>query len=109
MVEMPDTLSEWTLPPPAARESGDAEPIRCFDSAEAALRFLAGQDRQPGRRLMVETASSVRTKRALHRPRTCAVCGGSFEPRQSNARTCSSACRQRAYRERRAGPPHNPV
>jgi hypothetical protein len=37
----PDSLSEWIEPPPAARASGDAEPIRVFETAEAALRFLA--------------------------------------------------------------------
>ena len=52
MTDTPDTLSDWTLPPPAARESGDAEPIRVFDTAEAALRFLSGHDgsgERPGR------------------------------------------------------------
>ena len=39
----PDTLSDWTLPPLAAREAGDTAPIRCFASAEEALRFLAGR------------------------------------------------------------------
>jgi hypothetical protein len=43
-----DTLSGWTDPPPAARASGDAEPIRCFETAEDALRFLAAQDRSTG-------------------------------------------------------------
>jgi len=37
----PDRLSEWTLPPPAAWAAGDAEPVRVFDTAEAALAFLA--------------------------------------------------------------------
>jgi hypothetical protein len=32
----------------------------------------------------------------------CAVCGREFQPRRrSDARTCSNACRQRAYRERK--------
>ena len=53
----PDTLSDWTLSPLAAREAGDIAPIRCFASAEEALRFLAGQGRQPGRRLAAEPAS----------------------------------------------------
>jgi hypothetical protein len=55
--DTPDMLSDWTLPPPAAREAGDTAPIRCFASAEEALRFLAGQGRQPGRRLAAEPAS----------------------------------------------------
>lgn len=31
---------------------------------------------------------------------TCATCGNAFVPRRSDARYCSPACRQRAYRER---------
>ncbi len=30
----------------------------------------------------------------------CSVCGESFEPRRPDARYCSSACRQRAFRRR---------
>ena len=37
----PDALTGWTLPPPAAWAAGDAEPVRVFDTAEAALAFLA--------------------------------------------------------------------
>jgi hypothetical protein len=48
-------LSEWISPPPAARASGYVEPIRCFDSAQAALRFLAGRDRPPRRVLEAES------------------------------------------------------
>jgi hypothetical protein len=53
----PDSLSEWTEPPPVARASGDADPIRCFDTAEEALRCLANLDdrrERPGRRLAVQ-------------------------------------------------------
>jgi hypothetical protein len=52
-----DTLSGWTEPPPVARASGDADPIRCFDTAEAALRFIASLESnqaRPGRRLPVQ-------------------------------------------------------
>src|SRR4051812_38092612 len=37
----PDLLSEWTLPPPAAQAEGAVEPVRVFDTAEAAMAFLA--------------------------------------------------------------------
>jgi hypothetical protein len=37
----PDALTGWTLPPPAAWAAGDAAPVRVFDTAEAALAFLA--------------------------------------------------------------------
>jgi hypothetical protein len=53
--DTPDALSDWTLPPPAAREAGDVAPIRVFDTAEAALLFLAGQDRRAPRALMAES------------------------------------------------------
>ena len=33
----------------------------------------------------------------------CAQCGEHFEPKRSDSRYCSSACRQKAYRERSAG------
>jgi hypothetical protein len=36
----PDRLSGWTLPPPNARDAGEVEPVRCFESAEAAIDFL---------------------------------------------------------------------
>ena len=38
----PDTLSDWALPPPAARAIGEVEPVRVFDTAEAALAYLVG-------------------------------------------------------------------
>lgn len=41
MSERRDSLSDWTLPPPVARASGDDAPVRCFDSADAALAFLS--------------------------------------------------------------------
>jgi len=36
----PDHLSGWTLPPPRARAVGEVEPVRVFESAEAAMAFL---------------------------------------------------------------------
>lgn len=41
---------------------------------------------------------------ALDRHRLCSVCGEHFQPPRSDARTCSPACRQKAYRQRRATP-----
>jgi hypothetical protein len=37
----PDDLSQWEAAPPAARARGAPELIRVFDTAEAALAFLA--------------------------------------------------------------------
>jgi len=34
-------FSDWALPPPAALAAGECEPVRMFDTAEAALAFLA--------------------------------------------------------------------
>jgi hypothetical protein len=59
MTDIPDTLSDWTLPPPAALASGYVEPIRCFATAEEALRFLAGQDRHAPRVLMAESGERL--------------------------------------------------
>jgi hypothetical protein len=38
----PDTLSDWTLVPPSVPE-GEGEPVRVFETAEAALAFLSRQ------------------------------------------------------------------
>lgn len=37
-----------------------------------------------------------------HKHRLCQTCGRTFETTRTDARTCSSACRQRAYRQRKA-------
>jgi hypothetical protein len=42
-------------------------------------------------------------RRAAARPRQCTVCGKDFTPPRNDARTCSPACRQRAYRARPRG------
>ncbi len=36
-----DDLSGWTMPPPRARAAGEVDPVRVFDSAEAAIVCLA--------------------------------------------------------------------
>lgn len=40
--------------------------------------------------------------RQLHHERTCTVCGKPFRPSRADARTHAGACRQKAYRRRRA-------
>ena len=51
-------------------------------------------------------AARKRDERAvaqLYRDYTsCEACGGCFKPRRSDAKFCSSACRQKAYRERKS-------
>jgi hypothetical protein len=47
--------------------------------------------------------SKAQSYRDAHRPdnaRVCAVCGQPFTPPRSDAKTCSNACRQKAYRDR---------
>jgi len=59
----PDRLSDWALPP-----VGDAGPVRVFDTAEAALAFLAAiapapEDAPAGKRLqrrLMPTAAGSR-------------------------------------------------
>jgi hypothetical protein len=44
-------------------------------------------------------------RRAKRKPpaRNCEVCEEQFEPKRSDARYCSNACRQDAYRTRKLG------
>jgi hypothetical protein len=45
--------------------------------------------------------AQARERRASRRPEAlCQTCGQHFPPRRTGARFCSSACRQRAYRQR---------
>jgi hypothetical protein len=47
-----------------------------------------------------ERARNARRRKST--PTACASCGETFTPQRSDARYCSPACRQRAYRERAA-------
>jgi len=48
-------------------------------------------------------ATAARLRRAEERdPRPCAQCGETFEPTRKDARFCSGACKQLAYRKRQA-------
>jgi len=49
----PDRLSGWTLPLPSARAVGEVEPVRVFETAEAAMAFLAGIRKRPTYRGLV--------------------------------------------------------
>ena len=47
--------------------------------------------------------TEAREARRLRRAdRTCASCGETFTPPRSDGRYCAAACRQRAFRARRA-------
>ena len=44
----------------------------------------------------------IAPKEAAREPRACEMCGEQFVPTRSDAKTCSSPCRQKAYRGRLA-------
>jgi hypothetical protein len=48
-------------------------------------------------------AEAQATRLAARAGTVCATCGGTFTPPRTDARYCSSPCRQRAYRRRNQG------
>lgn len=69
---------------PVARGSSWPPTITCSPACKA----LVGIVRQRERRLEA-------------RPKVCAVCGAAFDATRADQVTCSAACRQKAYRQRR--------
>ena len=61
--------------------------------------------RRCANRLRVRPHNARRAERraAAREGLTCAVCDTTFNPSRSDARYCSAACRQRAYRRRKVG------
>jgi hypothetical protein len=59
---------------------------RDIDNAQQRKRYARLKDRLAGRK----------------RPAPCAACGKEFRGKRNDARFCSTACRQRAYRQRHA-------
>ena len=56
-----------------------------------------------------KTTTEIIEKRSKERAerrgdRVCAVCGGFFTPKRSDGLTCSPACRQKRYRQKKATP-----
>jgi hypothetical protein len=47
--------------------------------------------------------AAAERRRVTHDERRCAVCDGVFTPKRSDARYCSNACKQDAYRKRKLG------
>jgi hypothetical protein len=47
------------------------------------------------------TRTSAERRRVKHDARRCEVCEDEFTPKRADARNCSNACRQDAYRKRR--------
>jgi hypothetical protein len=46
-----------------------------------------------------------RRPKSIRGPKPCVTCGVPFRAKRCGAKFCSSACRQRAYRQRKAGSP----
>jgi hypothetical protein len=59
--------------------------------------------RSPGRSDPDEPEPPPRRRTSSITVARCGGCGETFEPTRSDAKTCSSACRQRVHRRRRAG------
>jgi predicted nucleic acid-binding Zn ribbon protein len=108
MVMCEDCAPEWL-------SSGEGKPIRflpaidvyVWECAGCGCEVAFGMSEYQGR-LRVYCSDRCRAKFARERQRkqrephvvTCEVCGQEFTPKRSDARTCSPACRQRAYRKR---------
>jgi hypothetical protein len=59
---------------------------------------------EPCRRIV--RAANARARRRV--PRACSICGVEFKPNRGDARYCSPACKQRAYRQRLVAAPPEP-
>jgi hypothetical protein len=60
-------------------------------------------------RLAVYVALETARRRRRVKPQPCVLCGASFKPRRSDARYCSAACKQKAYRRRAFSAALHPV
>ena len=80
----------------------------CGGCGHRMIRVMRSRHRRTGRQWAVraccdrcEQRIHRRNRRRIKQP-ICTACGKPFEPKRSDASFCSSACRQRAYRQRRA-------
>jgi len=60
------------------------------------------KERQGERQQADANARVSRTHTARDREKVCGVCGEEFTAKRVDAKTCSPACKQKAYRRRRA-------
>lgn len=76
-------------------------------------RPVGGRRRPRGRVCCSETCrwrwynAQRKARAAPERLKVCRACGQSFQARRRDATTCSSACRQRAYRQRQGAHEHD--
>jgi hypothetical protein len=94
--------------------SGRGKPVRILPAVDVHAWECAGcgsevifgmTDWQYRKRVYCSDRCRKEAARKRHKPAephniTCEVCGTEFTARRSDARTCSPACRQRAYRKR---------
>jgi hypothetical protein len=101
----------WYLAAPVCEQcAGPRARSRPARPCEHCQRLVHHQNRFRGwRTFCCETCESAvhvreaRARRAKARgTRQCETCGETFEPTRTDARFCSSPCRQRAYRRRKA-------
>ncbi len=86
----------WRDPVPC---SNCAYPVKTDTSREPTQSVTCGPECQ---RLAYN--ARARQRREWRRTAlTCETCGDQFRPKRTDARYCSSACRQKAYRRRSAG------
>jgi hypothetical protein len=89
-------VSKWRKFRPAAPCEGCGRPVHQEASYRSHRRTFCCEACERTAR-----STAARERRADARgTRQCETCGETFEPTRTNARFCSSPCRQRAYRQR---------
>ena len=94
--------------PPDTRRWLEAECEECgrpvvFGLMRRHRRFFCSRCCANKHNVRPHNARRAERRAAAREGLTCAVCDTTFNPSRSDARYCSAACRQRAYRLRKAG------
>jgi len=108
-----DQWRRWALCAACARRPGDPTdwyPPRacagCRRPVSDPRRRRYGHPAPPRRwaacSFSCEQRARYQARTAATRHKVCTVCGAAFTPPRADGRYCSPACRQRAYRQRRA-------
>jgi hypothetical protein len=72
-----------------------------YCSYECVMEASNRADRERNKRFIEQRRERNKKKRADRPDNVCQHCEKSFRPERSNAKYCSDACRQAAYRERK--------